>query len=189
MPHASRITRHPRLALLLLALCAALAAATGLGTGLAQTPPAATAVATPGTTAPTGVVREVLSRGEPSSAPGYALELVRYTIPADSLLPPHIHPGMQTVQVVSGTLHYTVVDGEVPVYRAADPETLVLVTPADGEVAFGPGDAFSEPEGVVHFGRNAGPEPVVILVASLFEADEPSAILIDLGTPVASPAP
>lgn len=140
----------------------------------------------PATPEPPVVVREILSSGEPVSAPGQVLELVQYTIPPDLTLAIHRHPGMQTALIVSGTLHYTVLEGTVPLYRAADPETMVPVTAKDGEITIEPGDAFSEPEGVIHFGRNGGPEPVVILVASLFVADEPPAILV---TPEATPAP
>lgn len=147
--------------------------------GTAQTPESATPE-------PGAIVREVLSSGEPVSAPGQVLELVRYTIPPDLTLAVHIHPGMQTAMIESGTLHYTVLEGTVPLYRAADPDTLVPVTSADGEITIEPGDSFSEPEGVMHFGRNAGPEPVVILVASLFVTGEPAAIPVTL---VATPEP
>lgn len=150
-----------------------------VATGVAQTPDSATPE-------PGVVVREVLSSGEPVSAPGQVLELVRYTIPPDLTLAVHIHPGMQTAMIVSGTLHYTVLEGTVPLYRGDDPDTMVPITSADGEIAIEPGDSFSEPEGVIHFGRNAGPEPVVILVASLFLTGEPAAIPV---TPEATPAP
>lgn len=152
--------------------------ASGVAHGGAQTP-------IPATPEP-GVVREVLSHGEPVAAPGKVLELVRYTIPPDTTLPAHTHPGMQTAMIVSGTLHYTVVEGEVPLYRAAEPDTMVSITPGSGEITIEPGDAFSEPQGVIHFGRNSGTEPVVILVASLFVADEPPATVV---TPEATPAP
>lgn len=135
-----------------------------------------------------GVVREVLSSGNPAAAPGEMLELVRYTIPAGTLLPAHTHPGMQAATIESGTLHYTVLVGEVPVTRAAgsDPGLPTEVTAGGGEVAIGPGDAFVEAAGVAHYGRNAGPEPVVILVASLFTVGAPPASLVD-ATPVATP--
>ncbi len=132
-----------------------------------------------------GVVREVLSSGDPAGAPGDVLELVRYTIPAGTLLPAHTHPGMQVAQIVSGTLSYTVLEGGVPVTRAGTGD-IVPITAESGEMTIGPGDAFYEAEGVVHFGRNAGTEPVVILVASLFEIGMPPAHLI--GTPLATPA-
>lgn len=139
------------------------------------------------------VVREVLSSGNPVAAPGEVLELVRYTIPAGTRLPAHTHPGMQAATIVSGTLLYTVVEGEVPVTRAAgsDPAAPGAVTAGGGEVAIGPSDSFVEAAGVVHFGRNVGPEPVVILVASLFTTGAPPASLVDASpatTPVATPA-
>ena len=133
-----------------------------------------------------GVVREVLSSGDPAGAPGDVLELVRYTIPAGTRLPAHTHPGMQVAQIVSGTLSYTVLEGTVPVTRAGTGE-VVPITADSGEMTIGPGDSFYEAEGVVHFGRNAGTEPVVILVASLFEIGMPPSHII--GTPVATPAP
>ncbi len=129
-----------------------------------------------------GVVREVLSSGDPAGAPGDVLELVQYTIPAGTKLPAHTHPGMQVAQIVSGTLSYTVLEGTVPVTRAGTGE-IVPVTGDSGEVAISPGDSFYEAEGVVHFGQNAGTEPVVILVASLFTIGMPPAHVI--GTPAA----
>ena len=132
-----------------------------------------------------GVVREVLSSGDPAVAPGHALQLVRYTIPAGTNLVAHTHPGMQVASIVSGTLSYTVISGEVPVTRAG-PSDVVPVNATSGEVDIYPGDSFYEAEGVVHFGRNAGTEPVVILVSSLFTIGQPPSSPID-ATPVATP--
>jgi len=134
-----------------------------------------------------GVVREVLVAGEPAGAPGQVLELVRYTIPAGTLLPAHTHPGMQAAFLESGTLHYTVLDGEVPVMRAAvggGTPVADAVAAGEGEAVIRAGDSFVEAAGIVHFGRNAGPEPVVILVSSLFAQDEPPASVVTIGTPV-----
>jgi quercetin dioxygenase-like cupin family protein len=128
--------------------------------------------------ASSGVVRDVIMSGNPEAAPGQVLELVRYTIPAGITLPMHTHPGMQVATIESGTLHYTVLEGEVPLSRSAregTPELDISVTVESGEVAIGPGDSFVEAEGVIHFGRNLGPEPVVILVSSLFAAGQPPA--------------
>jgi quercetin dioxygenase-like cupin family protein len=148
-------------------------AGTALGSTVAQGTPVSG-----GTPESSGVVREVLSRGMPIAAGGDALELVRYTIPPDTTLPVHTHPGMQVAWIVSGTLHYTVVEGTVPLHRGGDLDTPAeAITPASGEVAIEPGDAFVEQEGVVHFGRNGGPEPVVILVASLLDPAEPPALV------------
>lgn len=135
----------------------------------------------------TGVVREVLSSDDPAAAPGHALELVRYTIPGGTQLAAHTHPGMQVASIVSGTLSYSVISGEVPITRAGTGE-VIAANAASGEVAIHPGDAFHEAEGVVHFGRNAGTEPVVILVSSLFTIGQPPSSPIDT-TPVATPQP
>lgn len=139
--------------------------------------------------ASSGVDRDVIMSGNPEAAPVQVLELVRYTIPAGIELPPHTHPGMQVATIQSGTLHYTVLLGKVPLKRATSPdgtpEPDIAVTAQSGEVAIGPGDSFIEAEGVIHFGRNLGPEPVVILVASLFASDQPPARIVPLdATPV-----
>jgi quercetin dioxygenase-like cupin family protein len=135
------------------------------------------------------VTREVINEGYPDVAPGQVLQLVRYTIPPNILLPVHTHPGMQVVVVESGMLYYTVLEGRVPVTRAAaggTPAAMEELTSGQ-EIDFGPGDRFVEPAGMVHFGENRTGEPVVLLVASLFEADAPPSTLVEV-SPVASPA-
>lgn len=141
--------------------------------------------ATPASATPApGVVREVLSEIEPDSAPGELFQLVRYTIPTDTTLAAHTHPGIQMNIIEGGVLtYYVVADGEV------------IVTRVDGTVeTFGPGesttlqvdDRLIEPAGVVHYGANLGGEPVIILTASLLTADEPASTTVDLATPAAS---
>jgi quercetin dioxygenase-like cupin family protein len=141
--------------------------------------------ATPAATQPP-VVREVINEGMPGSAPGQMLQLVRYVISANTILPVHIHPGMQVAMVESGTLHYTVVEGSATFARA-NGDTGVLN--AGEETDFGPGDSLVEARGMVHFGENRTDEPVVLLVASLFDADAPPSSIVVVATPVASPAP
>lgn len=127
------------------------------------------------------VVREVINEGMPVAAPGQILQLVRYHIPPNISLPVHIHPGMQVALVEEGMLTYTVVEGEAQ-YIRADGETGVLVA---GETTdFHKGDSVVEPQGMIHFGENKTDEPVVLLVASLFEADVPPSSLVE-----ATPAP
>ena len=178
---ASRLNRAGKRIALIVVIVLSLAGpvASGLAAQDAATP-------TAGTPTPAAVVREVLSNGDPAAAPDENLALVRYTIPAGIRLPAHTHPGMQAATIVSGTLLYTVVDGSVPVTRVGTGE-VDKITPERGEVAIEPGDAFIEAEGVVHFGRNAGPDPVVILVASLFTIGAPPAHVVD-ATPAATPA-
>lgn len=123
--------------------------------------------ATPVGTPP--VVRTVLNGGEPVAAPGNVLELARYTIQPGTTLPAHTHPGMQAATVEQGVLGYTVVAGTVEIRRDGRVET---VGPGP-EIMLHAGDGVVESVGLVHFGRNAGDEPLVILAASLFTAGEP----------------
>lgn len=102
------ILKHP-FALLLLCMVMMLGGA-GITTSAQDEAPSTPAVA---------VTREVINEGHPDAAPGQVLQLVRYTIPPHMVLPVHIHPGMQVVVVESGTLHYTVVEGSVPITRSA----------------------------------------------------------------------
>lgn len=130
--------------------------------------------------APAGVVREVLMAGEPDGAPGQVLELVRYEIPPQMTLPVHIHPGMQVAMVESGTLHYTVQEGTMDFTRANGTSGQLH---AGEEADFLPGDRLVERQGMVHFGENRTDEPVVLLVASLFEAGAPPSTVVE-ATPV-----
>jgi quercetin dioxygenase-like cupin family protein len=134
-----------------------------------------------------GAVREVVNQREPDAAPGEVLGLVRYVIDPGALLPAHTHPGMQVNVVVSGTLHYTVVEGTAYYTLAADagtPEAVQQLTSGQ-TIAFQPGDSFVEPEGMVHFGENRGTEPIVLLTASLFEDGEPPSTEVEVATPEA----
>lgn len=133
------------------------------------------------------VVRDVLGDTEPESAPGEVFELVRYTIPAGAVLPVHTHPGVQMAIVESGTLTYHVVEnGSVFVTRADGAEEEI----GPGETAtFEVGDAWVEPEGMVHYAENRTDEPVVLLSASLFTEGEPISEIVDeAATPEATPA-
>lgn len=137
-----------------------------------QAAPTASVETTSGASLPP-VVRQVLAAGDPAAAPGERLELVRYTIQPGTALPAHHHPGMQLAYVESGTLTYNVIEGEV------------TITSADGAPRkVGPGETATvvagewlvETEDIVHFGENGGPDPLVILAASLLEAGQPAAI-------------
>ena len=126
------------------------------------------------------VVRSVLAAAQPSGAPADNLELVRYTIQPGTALAPHRHPGTQLALIESGTLTYTVIEGEVTIH-AVDGGTRSVGPGETGTIAAG--EWIMEHEGIVHFGANDGDVPVVILASSLLEADEPPAI------PVGTPAP
>lgn len=124
-----------------------------------------------------GVTREVLGSGVPAGAPGQELVLLRFTFEPGAVIIPHIHPGMQTAYVLSGTLGYTVLCGHAIV-------TLPNTTEAQSldpgpEMLFQPGATFTEVEGLVHTGRNAGPGTLVLLVSSLLANDEAASIAVD----------
>lgn len=122
------------------------------------------------------ITREVLASGYPSQDQAQILELVRITIPPNTTLPTHIHPGMQIVQIESGTLSYTVVEGEAKI-RKADGTELVM---QPGEtLQLTTGDSLVEPARMIHFGENQTNSPIILLSASLLDADQPKAILIN----------
>jgi quercetin dioxygenase-like cupin family protein len=133
-------------------------------------------------------VRDVLVEGSPEAAGGQVLQLVQYDIPAGVVLPMHTHPGMQLAWIESGVLTYHVVEGgSIPVTRAAHdgtPEATELLGPGE-TTELHPGDSVSEIDGVVHYGENLGPDPVVILAATLLDPNEPASVV---WTPVATPA-
>src|SRR5699024_9043566 len=126
-----------------------------LGMLLLGTPAIVAMDATPGA-APPAVERTVFDEGQPDAASGQTLQLMKYDIPTNISLPFLTLPVMQVSIVESGTLHYTVIDGQVS-YTRADGETGMLTS--GEETDFGSGDRLVEPRGVVHFGENRTDEP------------------------------
>ncbi len=122
------------------------------------------------------VTREELASGYPYVAQGRILELVRYTISSGAILPPHIHPGMQIGRVEFGTLTYTVVQGSAKIRRANGTEETLQ---AGQTTLLRVGDSLTEPGGMVHYGKNESASIVILLTASLFDAKQPKAILIN----------
>ncbi|MEB3225975.1 MAG: cupin domain-containing protein [Synechococcus sp.] len=122
------------------------------------------------------VTRTVLAEGLPEAAPNQILELVRYEIPPFATLPPHIHPGLQIARVEFGLLTYSVVEGTALITKAdGTQETLT----AGQKTLLKPGDAVTELEGMVHFGQNETPDPVILLATSLLATNQPKAILME----------
>ena len=173
------------IALVSLALVVLLAG--GLRPAAGQPDPTTAANGTPVAGLP-GVSSEVLARAAPDAAPAEELAVGRATIAPGASIPPHEHPGTQVAAIVSGELTYTVLSGEVPVRRAGTTGTPVA-TAAGNAIAAGetvvlrPGDAITERPGALHTARNAGTEPVVIALATLFDRDRPRTIF------AASPEP
>lgn len=129
----------------------------------------------PSNTYTQSVTREVLASGYPTQDKKQILELVRYTIAPAASLPIHTHPGMQIERVEKGTLTYTVVEGEAKVTKADGTE----LTLSKGQtIRLTVGDSLSEPAGMIHYGENQTKSPVILLSASLFDVNQPKAILI-----------
>jgi quercetin dioxygenase-like cupin family protein len=165
-----------------------LAVVTVVGLDPAGARQASTATAAAASPTANPVVREVFGRGLPPAAPGQNLDLVRYAIAPGATLPIHVHPGTQVAYIESGELTYHVLLGEVPVTRDVNqPIGAPSETVSAGQTTvLHPNDSIVEAPGVVHYGENLGPDPVVILAATLFASDQPSAIVVNpQGTPVA----
>jgi quercetin dioxygenase-like cupin family protein len=146
--------------------------------------------ATPSASTPGTTTREILNEGLPEMSPGYELVLTRVVIPPGAVVGAHMHPGMQLIYIESGTIHYTLVSGELPFTRrgadGTDGESGTLV--AGEETDFGPGDRFVEMKDMVHIAENLGDVPVVILASSLLAPNLPASIPIDVDLP-ATPNP
>ena len=142
---------------------------------------------TPSTDPLAGITSETLGSGVPSATPGQALELARVTFAPQATIPLHTNPGAQLVSVLSGelTLMATQAGGqliqpEAPSETAAPP---AAVEPGSS-IVLHPGEGFFFPQGTVHLLHNAGTEPAVIMVATLFATDQPDTVWTnEQGTP------
>ncbi|MEH1890307.1 MAG: cupin domain-containing protein [Nostoc sp.] len=122
------------------------------------------------------VNREVLASGYPTQDQKQIIELVRYTIAPRTKLPTHTHPGMQIGQVEAGTLTFTVLEGKAKVTKANGTE---LILQKGKTIQLTVGDSLVEYPGIVHYGENQTNKPIILLAASLFNANQPKAILIN----------
>ena len=131
---------------------------------------------------------ESLGSAPSPDAPGMLLVLLRATLAPGAGLPAHVHPGQFIVAVESGTAAYAIVDeeGESGRGRYGTPTATEVITPGP-EVLLGPGEWIIEEPGIVHTARNAGDEPLVLLISGLVAADEPLVQLMetDMATPAA----
>jgi hypothetical protein len=101
------------------------------------------------------------------------------------VLPAHTHPGPVVAFVESGTFGFTPVMGEASyITRAAAPSTPEVPT-LGTEILLAPGDALFHDEEVVGIDRAVGDEPMVLLLAVLFDPTQPLYHLahVDEGTP------
>ena len=143
------------------------------------TPPAGT----PELIALPGVAGAVLGRGRPAAVPQLELAVGQVTIAPGATIPPHEHPGTQVAVIVAGELAYTVLSGEVALTRGDRPAVGGTPVAADAIVAgqtvvLRMGDSVVEQPGALHTARNAGTEPVVIILSTLFEPGAPRTIFV-----------
>jgi quercetin dioxygenase-like cupin family protein len=134
-----------------------------------------------------GITSETLGSGVPSAAPGQTFELARVTFAPQATIPFHTNPGAQLVSVLSGelTLLATQSGGHLmrPAAPSGTPTPPVAIDPG-ASIMLHPGEGFFFPQGTVHLLHNAGTEPAVIMVATLFVADQPDLVWTnEQGTP------
>lgn len=113
---------------------------------------------------------------DPKGAKGYTLQISDVVIAPGDVLDPHFHEGTQTAHIDSGTLTYTVIEGEVPVYTGSPEEDPELVT------EIGAGDTFDIEPGMwvieeakdKHTAENATDEPIEISLTALLVDGAPA---------------
>jgi quercetin dioxygenase-like cupin family protein len=161
----STIHRLRRLA----ALSAALAFVIGILAGPAPIGACASMAGTP-----TDVTVAALGAGPLTESPGRDLVLLRVTLAPGALVPAHSHSGDAVLTVESGILSYEALLGKAQATWGSAEEATDGAGIAHGaEVLLYAGDWLREPNGTIQRLRNAGPDPVVLLVSAVIAADEP----------------
>lgn len=143
-------------------------------------------VAQEATPAAGALAPELLGHGLPTAAPGFDLSLYRVTFGAGAAVPPHTHPGASIVYIDSGTMAFTSVQGEAWLIRAgtaATPEAMGEQLAHDTEVMLTAGDTLFFPDEHGDIARNAGDEPLVLLLANLHTEGEPLLTMMATPTP------
>ena len=125
-----------------------------------------------------GVTFALLGGGEPAAAPGQTLAFVRMTIEPGGFIGAHGHPGAQIWYVEAGAFDTTILEGTLHVTRAAEGGTPAPAEPlaAGDEATLAAGDSAFFDADVVHTVRQAGAEPVVVLIPALFATGQPPLI-------------
>ena len=177
------VSRRPLVLAALVAVALLVGARGTSGNAQSASPMAGTPITDP----LAGITSETLGSGVPSAAPGQTFELARVTFAPGATIPLHTNPGAQLVSVLSGelTLMATQAGGQLmrPETSSGTPAPPATVDPGSTFVLH-PGEGFFFPQGTVHLLHNAGTEPAVIMVATLFAADQPDLVWTnEQGTP------
>jgi mannose-6-phosphate isomerase-like protein (cupin superfamily) len=135
---------------------------------------------TPAASGAIGVTTQVLGRFPSELAPGQALALLRITVAPGGSVAPHTHPGETIYHLASGTLQFTLLEGEAQLVRAVD-GTPAAATPTAGEaipvgeeITLNAGDTVYYEAAALQSERNDGTEDAVVLLANLRGVDEPA---------------
>lgn len=129
----------------------------------------APASATPAPDVYAQITTEVFANAAPAPVADGQLALALVTVPAGAKIASHIHPGSQFAAITQGELTYTVDNGTVLHRKAGSPADGPWDEITSGEtVVLEPGDSVRENPGEAHHAENAGDEPVLIWIASLF---------------------
>lgn len=182
------MTSHRPLVLAALVAVAILLGARGT---LGQTPSASPMTGTPAASTPStdplaGITSETLGSGVPSAAPDQAFELARVTFAPEATIPLHTNPGSQLVSVLSGELTLTAIQAGGHLMRSSASDGTAEPTPLEpgSSVVLHAGESFFFPQGTVHLLHNPGTKQAVIMVATLFAADQPDLVWTnEQGTP------
>ena len=125
-----------------------------------------------------GVTIEALGSNTPDVAADHALVLLRLTLAPGTVIAEHSHPGAVVLAVESGTRGTTFTQGDALITRAAvdgtatPPEEVTM----DAEALLEVGDSIAYGQDAAHIMRNAGDDPLVLLVSALLAADRPGFI-------------
>ena len=121
-----------------------------------------------------GVTIETLGSIAPDDMPGQALVLLRLTLEPGASIAAHGHPGVVVLFVESGTFGTEFTRGEGTITRAAQAgEPTTEQAGMGAEQLLEPGDSVAYGETAAHTMRNAGDEPLVLLVSALLSTDDP----------------
>lgn len=127
---------------------------------------------------------EVLSSGTPAATSGRALMLLRVTMDPGTVIPAHHHPGPVSLFVEQGKFGTQFFAGTGQVTRAATSggtPTPAITLKTGNNITMAPGDHLFY-DGVVHTMRNDGKGELVLLIAALFDPNQPGFIWMGMGT-------
>lgn len=125
----------------------------------------------------TGVTTEVLGAGQPETASGQSLVLLRVTFEPGAEAAPHTHPGASVFYIESGEITFMLVGGVAtltPAGGTPDAPSATEELTAGSEVVLQGGDMVYYQADAVLAERNDGDESVVILISNLRGVDEPA---------------